>query len=141
MICVHRFKRFASGRRCVRHVCAKIQLPRRNGRSPGRSAAAPRRSAAFFERPRACQIFLSHSVPQGIESPTLRARRYRGLPPPTLRTSVFLGENSVLLRKPIYFSRATGFRHLSKSAAVMGDFLRKCMYSAPSRPDLPYFLN
>ena len=38
--CVHRCKRFASGRRCVRLLCAYIPLPRRNGRSPGRSAAA-----------------------------------------------------------------------------------------------------
>ena len=30
---------------------AYIQQPRRNGRSPGRSAAAPRKSAAFYREP------------------------------------------------------------------------------------------
>ena len=48
---VHRCKRFASGRRCVRLFCAYLPLPRRNGRSPGRSAAATVKAQHFSEPP------------------------------------------------------------------------------------------
>ena len=51
---VHRCKRFASGRRCVRLFCAYSPQPRRNGRSPGRSAAALSKSTAFYVARRAC---------------------------------------------------------------------------------------
>ena len=49
--CVHRCKRFASGRRCVRLFCGYRQLPRRNGRSPGKSAAAPSKHLQGREEP------------------------------------------------------------------------------------------
>ena len=91
------------------------------------------------ERPQACRITFSHSVPPEIQSLTVRARRYRGLPPPILRTSVFLGENRVFWRNMRYFSRAAIFRYCFPSPAARSDFPRKYAYSASSRPDLPYF--
>ena len=101
----------------------------------------PRRpvEAQHFTCRMACGTFLRNSVLRLHIDCAARARRYRDLPPPTLRTSIFIGENSILRRDNAYFSRAAIFRRCQAPAAgcsfsvVICSKNRMCLYKRPAR--------
>ena len=100
---VHRCKRFASGRRCVRFFCAYLLQPRRNGRSPGRSAAALRSSTRRGDRCRTAVLDIHNTLTP--ETPFRRNARgvHPDLPTRILRNPKILNENSIFQRNMRYF--------------------------------------
>ena len=87
---------FASGRRCARYVCDKFKLPRRNGRSPGRSAAAPPK----------------HSIREAIR----RVKHLRVTPSPKLLSEICA--RGVSAGPPL--RRFSGYRKSSTEIAFSG---------------------